>query len=60
VVLPMKFGWRKQGFNVLMADGSARFVNRHVVSEITLRAAITPAGGEVLGADWDDPKAYKR
>jgi prepilin-type processing-associated H-X9-DG protein len=59
LVLPLKLGWHKQGFNVLMADGSARFVNRHVVLEVTLRAAITPNGGEVLGPDWDDPKAYK-
>jgi hypothetical protein len=54
-----KFGWFKQGFNVVMADGSARFVNRGVVSEKTLHAAITPNGGEVLGKDWDDPKGFQ-
>jgi hypothetical protein len=39
------------GFFVSMADGSVRFVSNKV-SEQTLRAAITRAGGEPLGADW--------
>ena len=34
-----------------LADGSVRFVGAKV-SGATWRAAITPAGGEVLGADW--------
>jgi type II secretory pathway pseudopilin PulG len=34
-----------------LADGSVRAVSQSV-SEATWRAAITPAGGEVLGADW--------
>jgi type II secretory pathway pseudopilin PulG len=34
-----------------MADGSVRSVSQSI-SEATWRAAITPAGGEVLGADW--------
>jgi type II secretory pathway pseudopilin PulG len=34
-----------------MADGSVRSVSAKI-SEATWRAAITPAGGEVLGADW--------
>ncbi len=34
-----------------MADGSVRSVSASI-SEATWRAAITPAGGEVLGADW--------
>jgi type II secretory pathway pseudopilin PulG len=34
-----------------LADGSVRFVSAKV-SEATWRAAITPAGGEVLGPDW--------
>jgi prepilin-type processing-associated H-X9-DG protein len=54
-----KFGWLKGGFNVLMTDGSARFVNRAIVTENTLRAAITPNGGEVLGKDWSDPKGFQ-
>jgi Protein of unknown function (DUF1559)/Domain of unknown function (DUF4190) len=35
---------------VALADGSVRLLNR--VSDQTLRAAITPAGGEVMGGDW--------
>jgi type II secretory pathway pseudopilin PulG len=34
-----------------MCDGSVRSVSGKI-SEATWRAAITPAGGEVLGADW--------
>ena len=34
-----------------MADGSVRSVSTKI-SETTWKAAITPAGGEVLGADW--------
>jgi hypothetical protein len=43
--------WRKGGFLVALADGSVRMVTP-TVSEKTLKAAVTPAGGEVLGADW--------
>jgi len=39
------------GFQVLMADGSVRFISKNV-SEKTLRAAITKNGGETLGSDW--------
>lgn len=39
------------GFQVLMADGSVRFINKNV-SERTLRAAITKNGNEALGSDW--------
>jgi prepilin-type processing-associated H-X9-DG protein len=39
------------GINVGMGDGSVRFVNTKLSWE-TWRAATTPAGGEVLGADW--------
>ena len=49
--LPPLGGMFKDGFNVVMADGSVRFV-KQTVSEKTLRAAITPAGGEILGPDW--------
>jgi type II secretory pathway pseudopilin PulG len=37
--------------NVGMADGSVRAVSNSI-TETTWRAAITPAGGEVLGSDW--------
>ena len=49
--LPALGGMFKEGFNVLMGDASVRFVKR-TVSDKTLRAAITPAGGDVLGSDW--------
>jgi hypothetical protein len=39
------------GTPVLMVDGSVRFVSDKV-SEKTLRAAITRAGGDPLGSDW--------
>ena len=39
------------GFNVVMADGSVRFVSDKV-SERTLRNAITKDDGQQLGADW--------
>jgi hypothetical protein len=39
------------GFYVGMADGSVRLVSKRV-SEKTIRAAITPAGGDVIGQDW--------
>src|SRR5262249_2248587 len=35
-----------------LADGSTRFINAKKISYDTWKAAITPAGGEVLGADW--------
>jgi hypothetical protein len=50
--LPKLGGIFKEGFSAALADGSVRFVKRSV-SEKTIRAAITPAGGELLGADWD-------
>jgi hypothetical protein len=37
-----------------MADGSVRFFKADKLSERTLRSAITPADGEVLGADFND------
>ena len=44
---------RAEGAMVLvgMADGSVRAVSTKISHE-TWKAAITPAGGEVLGADW--------
>lgn len=39
------------GFQAALADGSVRTISPNVM-EATLRAAITRAGGEILGADW--------
>jgi hypothetical protein len=36
---------------VVLADGSVRTVNPNVSAD-TFWAAVTPAGGELLGADW--------
>jgi prepilin-type processing-associated H-X9-DG protein len=51
--LPPLGGMWRNGFNVAMADGSVRWVDTRRVSEPTLRAAISPAGGEILPPDWD-------
>ncbi len=50
---PLPQLWAKDmtGTQILMADGSVRFVSKNV-SERTLRNAITRSGGEVLGEDW--------
>jgi prepilin-type processing-associated H-X9-DG protein len=42
----------ERGINVAMADGSVRFIDLSRISEKTLKAAITAAGGETLGQDW--------
>jgi prepilin-type N-terminal cleavage/methylation domain-containing protein/prepilin-type processing-associated H-X9-DG protein len=39
------------GMNVALADGSVRFLTEGL-SGTTWWAAVTPAGGEVLGSDW--------
>jgi hypothetical protein len=39
------------GFLVGLADGSVRFL-RSTISKETLRAAFTPAAGDILGSDW--------
>jgi Protein of unknown function (DUF1559) len=49
--LPPLGGRFRDGFQALMADGAYHWVGRNV-SEPTLRAAITRAGGETLGKDW--------
>jgi len=49
--LPKLGGQFKSGFLVGLADGSVRIVQTGV-SDQTLRAAITPAGNDVLGPDW--------
>ncbi len=41
----------REGLLCAMGDGSVRLVSPSV-SEQTFWAAVTPAGGEVLGADW--------
>jgi len=41
-----------ESMNVLMADGSTHSVSGSV-SVATWRALITPAGGDIPGADWD-------
>jgi hypothetical protein len=41
----------KPGINVLLADGSVKFINRSI-SEKTLRNAIQADDGEVLGPEW--------
>jgi Protein of unknown function (DUF1559) len=49
--LPPLGGRFPDGFQALMADSTYHWVGRNV-SEQTLRAAITRAGGEALGLDW--------
>ena len=50
-LLPKLGGIFSDGFNAAMADGSVRFIKR-TTSENTLRALITPAGGDEPGDDW--------
>src|SRR5262249_14988628 len=50
-VLPQ--GLTPAGINVALADGSARTVSGKC-SATTFYHACTPAGGEVLGADWGE------
>jgi hypothetical protein len=38
-----------------LCDGSVRVLNLKTISPETMKAAITIAGGEVLGADWGQP-----
>ncbi len=49
--LPPSFAPGRPPINVLMGDGSVRAVDPAKVSEKTLKAAFTRAGGEVLG-NW--------
>jgi hypothetical protein len=44
-------GQRGGTFLIGLADGSVRTL-KPTISKETLRAAFTPAGGEILGADW--------
>jgi hypothetical protein len=50
--VPKLGGIFRDGFNAAMADQKVRFIKR-TVSADTLRAAITPAGNDMLGDDWD-------
>jgi type II secretory pathway pseudopilin PulG len=45
--LPKLGGWRPNGYNTLLADGSVRFIS-DMIDEMTLRALFTKAGGEVV------------
>ncbi|VTU00770.1 Protein containing DUF1559 OS=Rhodopirellula maiorica SM1 GN=RMSM_02894 PE=4 SV=1: SBP_bac_10 [Gemmataceae bacterium] len=38
--------------SVIMFDGTCRTLDLDTVQQATLKAAVTPAGGEVLGPDW--------
>jgi hypothetical protein len=49
--LPKLGKQNSKGFAASMADGSVRFINAGI-SAATLKAAITRAGGEVLGSDF--------
>lgn len=41
----------RSGMHVALADGSCRTISPRITPE-TFWAAVTPAGGEVLGSDW--------
>ncbi|MBN9122452.1 MAG: DUF1559 domain-containing protein, partial [Planctomycetes bacterium] len=57
--LKRKFGGQfPGGFNVVMWDGSTRFV-KDTVSERNLALAINPRDGQVLPFDWDNPGSPK-
>jgi hypothetical protein len=45
-------------FNVCMGDASVLSLDRKKISDQTLRAAITRAGGEVLGKDWGEEQNW--
>jgi hypothetical protein len=45
-------------FNVCMGDGAVYSLNRKKLSDQTLRAAITRAGGEELGQNWDEGRDW--
>ena len=44
------FSFHPGGVNVLMGDGSVRFL-KDTVNIVTLRGLVTPKGGEVISAD---------
>jgi hypothetical protein len=51
--LPKLGGAIENGFFAVMGDASVRFIKKSV-SQKTLHVAITRAGAEVLGSDWDE------
>jgi Protein of unknown function (DUF1559) len=53
--LPQLGGLFADGFHAALADGMVRFFPNNL-SEETLRAAITPAGGELMGPEWNEEK----
>jgi hypothetical protein len=50
--LPQLGGIFPGGFNATLGDGTVAWFDRNKLSDLTLRAAITPAGGEVPAPDW--------
>lgn len=50
--LPKLGGLFAEGYNVALFDGSVRFIHRKKLSEKTLRNAIMPNDGNVLGDGW--------
>src|SRR5437660_1138974 len=58
MALPKLGGVFKTGFHIAHGDGSASFINRKKIKEATLRAAITPASGDLLGNDWVEAIEY--
>jgi len=56
--LPELGGLFKEGMNVLFADGSTRWTRRDIPAA-TLRAIITPSGGEVINDNDLEPQPSK-
>jgi len=50
--VPVLGGLFKAGYHVALCDGSVRFVSRTKIKPDTLRAIVTPSGGEVIGNDF--------
>jgi hypothetical protein len=51
--VPKVGGLFQDGFHATMVSGDVYLFRKGQLSEQTLRSAITPAGGEVLGADFE-------
>jgi prepilin-type processing-associated H-X9-DG protein len=52
--LPRLGGMWRNGFNVVMADGSVRWVDTRRVSEPTLRILIDPSDGQIIPPEFHD------
>jgi prepilin-type processing-associated H-X9-DG protein len=50
--VPKLGGLLPDGFHAAMADGHVRFFKKGQLGDKTLRAAITPAGRDLLGEDF--------